>query len=107
MITRFQSQVNCSSGNNWSDVFLMPNSPRSEVHQPSSSPAQCPFWTVEMEVTLLEALLKDAGEGKRADGGFKKTTWENALKGLCNNYLDVSIGKRQVESKVDGLKEKY
>jgi hypothetical protein len=34
-----------------------------------------------METTLLESLLKDVGEGKRADSGFRKQTWEKFLLG--------------------------
>jgi hypothetical protein len=60
-----------------------------------------------MEATLLEALLKDASEGKRADGSFKKTTWENALKALRGAYPGTSFGQRQVKTKVDGLKDMY
>jgi hypothetical protein len=60
-----------------------------------------------METKLLECLLSAVGEGKRADGGFKKQTWDPVLKGLHKAFPEISLEQRKLKKKADCLKDKY
>jgi hypothetical protein len=60
-----------------------------------------------MEVTLLESLLSAAGEGKRADGGFKREAWEKVLQAMREKYPLQEFELRQLKNKINYFKMKY
>jgi hypothetical protein len=79
----------------------------SDEPRPSTTQATRLFETAEMDKTLLVSLCAAVGEGKRADGGFRRATWEKALCSLRHAYPDTSFEQYPLKFKVDALKEKY
>ena len=71
-------------------------------------PSACITWTGEMERTLLDVLLNQVNNGKRADNGFKKEVWsaaEAAVQDLCPalTHEQAKNKGRQLQSKVEGI----
>lgn len=56
-------------------------------------------WTAERDKIIIDALLDQAKQGKRADSGFKKEAWVAVEKEL-QNKTKLAFTKQQIKSRI-------
>lgn len=57
------------------------------------------IWTSERDKIVIDALIDQARQGKRADSGFKKEAWV-AIEKELNKKTKLSFTKQQIKSRV-------
>lgn len=57
------------------------------------------IWTEERDKIIIDALLEQAMQGKRADSGFKKEAWV-AVERTLNKKTNLTFTKQQIKSRI-------
>lgn len=62
-------------------------------------------WTEEMERALLQSMVDAVRNGKRAESGFKKEAWIQALKDIQESRtISEAIAMEKIKNKLNSLK---